>query len=49
MPSSEGHQQCLYCKAVDSNAGFMYTYSFCPDTEEPKCIPDFWNYIGRNF
>lgn len=49
LATVSAHQQCLYCKRADTNAGFLYSYDFCPDAEEPKCIKDFWNYIGKNF
>ena len=49
IASVNAHQQCLYCKRADTNAGFLYSYSFCPDVEDPKCIKDYWNYIGKNF
>ena len=45
----QADQQCLYCKRVDTNAGFLFSYSYCPDTDASKCIQDYWNYIGNNF
>ena len=43
---------CMYCKMMDTRAGFLYSYGFCPDdtimeTEE-RCIPDSWDYIAKN-
>ena len=39
-------QTCLYCKRKDTNAGFLFTYSFCSDSADQKCIADSWNYIN---
>uniref|UniRef100_A0A7S3IZR9 Uncharacterized protein n=1 Tax=Strombidium inclinatum TaxID=197538 RepID=A0A7S3IZR9_9SPIT len=45
-------QTCLYCKFVDTNAGFLYSYGFCPDDQvlekEERCLSDYWNYISSN-
>ena len=42
----QGIATCLYCKRVDTDAGFLYSYSYCPDLEEEVCQQDPWNYIG---
>jgi len=36
---------CLYCRRMDSNAGFLVSYSYCNQTDE--CLMDAWNYINR--
>ena len=40
VPSTE----CLSCKIKDSESSFLYTYSYCKDTN--FCLPDEWNYIN---
>lgn len=40
-----GHQQCLYCKRADTQAGFMYNYYYCGDEDNIKCIDDYDNII----
>ena len=38
--------KCLYCKRKDTNAGFLYTYTYCKDGgDDEACIADFWTYI----
>lgn len=37
---------CLYCRRMDSNAGFLVSYSYCNQTDE--CLMDAWNYINRD-
>ena len=41
---------CLTCKYLDTNAGFLYSYSYCPDEGENACYADYWNLInsGKN-
>ena len=39
-------QSCLFCKRMDNNAGFLYSYQYCK--EEDKCMLDAWNYINLN-
>ena len=34
-------QNCLYCKNMDMEADFMYSYSYCPSSDE--CVADQWN------
>ena len=36
---------CLYCKRMDTMASFLYSYSYCKDTNE--CLPDQWNYYNK--
>ena len=37
---------CLYCRRMDMNAGFLVSYSYCNQTDE--CLMDAWNYINRD-
>ena len=37
-------QDCMYCLNSDSNAGFMFSYSFCKKTG--TCVADEWNKIN---
>ena len=30
--------ECMYCKNMDTNAGFLYSYSYCAATG--KCVAD---------
>ena len=39
-------QTCLYCKRSDTNAGFLYSYSYCQSKTAEACIPDLWTYIN---
>ena len=48
MVSVEASQTCLYCKRVDTNAGFLYSYSYCPDQKNERCLADAWNYVNPN-
>ena len=41
-------QTCLNCKRKDTNAGFLYSYSYCPDKDNEKCIADYWNFISSD-
>ena len=34
---------CMNCKHLDTIAGFMYAYSYCPAKD--LCQPDVWNYL----
>ena len=34
---------CLYCKKMDTNAGFLFQYSYCKTSD--TCVPDAWNSI----
>ena len=36
---------CLYCKRMDTNAGFLVSYSYCKNNKE--CLMDAWNYLDR--
>ena len=38
-------QACMYCKRADTNAGYMTSFSYCPDNQDEKCIQNFWEYI----
>ena len=40
-----GSEECLYCRRMDSNSGFLVSYSYCAQTNE--CIQDAWNYLNR--
>ena len=33
--------ECMYCKAMDTNAGFLYSWSYCESTG--KCVQDQWD------
>ena len=33
--------QCMYCKNMDTNAGFLYSYSYCVTSGE--CVADQWD------
>tara|TARA_B110001450_G_C17394689_1_gene389153 strand:+ start:57 stop:311 length:255 start_codon:yes stop_codon:yes gene_type:complete len=33
--------ECMYCKAMDTNAGFLYSYSYCPTSG--LCVQDQWD------
>ena len=43
-------QTCLYCKRQDVNAGFLYSWSYCPammiNPATDSCIADNWDYIN---
>ena len=39
-------QACMYCKRADTNAGYMNSFSFCPDEDNEKCFRNFWLYIN---
>ena len=45
-------ENCLYCKMMDTKAGFLYTYDFCADEGEletdARCIADYWDFISKN-
>merc|ERR1712166_157389 len=36
---------CLYCRRMDTNSGFLVSYSYCTQLDE--CLKDAWNYINR--
>ena len=36
---------CMYCKKKDSDSSFLYSYSYCKDTDE--CLADEWNYMNK--
>ena len=38
-------KECLYCRRMDINSGFLVSYSYCNQTNE--CIEDAWNYLDR--
>jgi len=42
----EAMPDCLYCKRMDENSGFLVSYSFCQ--AEKTCLKDAWNYINRD-
>ena len=37
--------KCMSCKLKDSASSFLYSYSYCKDTNE--CLQDEWNYINQ--
>ena len=37
--------KCMNCKLIDSSASFLYSFSYCPDTDE--CLKDEWDYINK--
>merc|ERR1711981_1183123 len=37
--------ECMYCRRMDANAGFLVSYSYCNQTD--TCLKDAWNYINR--
>ena len=37
--------ECMYCRRMDRNAGFLVSYSYCNQTD--TCLKDAWNYINR--
>ena len=39
-------QACMYCKRADVGAGFMNTFSYCPDYNNQKCIQNWYLYIN---
>ena len=41
----EDLQACMYCKRADTNAGYMASFSYCPDSEDQRCLKNFWEYI----
>ena len=36
-------QNCLRCKYIDSNSGFMYNFGYCPEND--RCTQDPGAYI----
>merc|ERR1712166_32717 len=43
--SAENSPTCMYCKKQDSDSSFLYSYSYCKDTNE--CLADEWNYMNK--
>ena len=39
-------QTCMYCKRMDTNSGFLYSYNYCPESGYESCVADSWNYIN---
>ena len=37
--------ECMYCRRMDRNAGFLVSYSYCNQTD--TCLKDAWNYLNR--
>ena len=35
---------CMNCKLRDGKSSFLYSYSYCADTD--SCLADEWNYIN---
>ena len=31
---------------MDTNAGWFYSYTFCPTKNAEACISDYWNYVS---
>jgi hypothetical protein len=42
--SAEPSPTCLNCKLKDGKSSFMYSFSYCKDTD--ACLADEWNYIN---
>ena len=38
-------QECLYCKRVDEDSSFLYSFSYCAATD--TCLQDQWNYVNQ--
>ena len=38
-------KQCMYCKRADTYSSFLYSASYCKDTDE--CLLDQWNYKSK--
>ena len=38
--------ECMYCRRMDLNSGFLVSYSYCAQSDE--CLMDAWNYINRD-
>ena len=36
---------CMYCKLLDTQASFLYSYSYCADTK--TCLQDAWNFPNQ--
>ena len=36
---------CMNCKLKDSKSSFLYSYSYCADTDQ--CLMDEWNYLNQ--
>lgn len=43
---AEASADCMYCKRMDQNSGFLVSYSYCATSNE--CLQDAWNYINRD-
>lgn len=41
-----GSAECMYCRRMDSNSGFLVSYSYCQQAD--TCLQDAWNYINRD-
>lgn len=46
VSQSPGAADCMYCRRMDKNSGFLVSYSYCSQTQE--CLQDAWNYINRD-
>ena len=46
--SAAGISQCMYCRNEDLHAGFLFSYSYCENEENPECLADAWNYMRRD-
>lgn len=42
----EASPECMYCRRMDKNSGFLVSYSYCAQSDE--CLMDAWNYINRD-
>ena len=42
----EASSECMYCRRMDRNSGFLVSYSYCENSDE--CLMDAWNYINRD-
>ena len=36
---------CLNCKLKDTKSSFLYSYSYCKDTDQ--CLMDEWNFLNQ--
>ena len=36
----------MYCKRADVNAGYLTTYTYCPDVDNERCIKNFDEYVN---
>ena len=44
MTVKAASSNCMHCKKMDSSSTFLYSWSYCKETDE--CLADVWNYIN---